>query len=119
MEWYVFYYNINRNKIEKFNIFDHAAFADDCAHTLERYSGNRDGFTKEVKRNLMYYFWSKCEWEIEITGFPPSDNGKPLKTDVYTQVMLNFDKFIDYLWNHQTELRQYKRKVRNYYDTIS
>lgn len=48
----------------------------------------------------MYYFWSKCEWEIILSDFPPSDRFKKKKVDVYEQVMLNWDKFINYLWKY-------------------
>lgn len=47
----------------------------------------------------MYYFWSKCEWEIILSDFPPSKKFQEKKVDVYEQVMLNWDIFINYVWN--------------------
>lgn len=52
----------------------------------------------------MYYFWSKCEWEIIISGWPPRDDFNDAKIDVYDQVKLNWDKFVDYTWDHRKEL---------------
>ena len=78
----------------------------------------------------MYYYWAKCEWEVVITSWPPHINMDELdrinkqrksefakydrepyclcintdvrkKIDVYSQVMLNFDIFVDYVWGHR------------------
>ena len=55
----------------------------------------KDYFLNEVRSELMYYFWSKCEWEIVITDWP---SGKAeYKTDVFYQVKLNWDAFCGYL----------------------
>lgn len=110
MEWYVFYDEINRNTIEQFNIFDHSRFADGCARALEKNADNRENFAEDIRLELMYYFWCKCEWEVVISGFPPSPKDKPRKVDVYSQVMLNFQRFIDYLWDNQNKLKEYKLK---------
>ena len=29
-----------------------------------------------------------------------------LKVDIYTQVMMNIDHFIDYLWDHKEEIKE-------------
>ena len=76
----------------------------------------------------MYHFWSKSEWEIALTDWPTHIDVKEVarlqkeldehfgrwnrepysidvhlrvaeKIDVFDQVMLNWDIFIDYLWN--------------------
>ena len=102
----------------------------------------------------MYYFWSKCEWEIvldhwpngeyyelrkvlslqklydamnavgegypdskllatmdrrlEIRVFPENNRFQCEKIDVYEQVISNWEIFIDYLWNHRSELKARK-----------
>ena len=64
MEWNVYNYNCNKNKIEKYNILNHWYFVKDIAKIKDK-----DEFAEKLKSKLMYYFWSKCEWElvIEIT----------------------------------------------------
>ena len=76
----------------------------------------------------MYYFWSKCEWEVVITDWPTHitveeieelneelsryearwhrkpyslNVGLPVqkKVSVYDQVMMNWDIFVEYVWN--------------------
>ena len=42
-----------------------------------------------VKSNSMYQWWSRCEYEIIISDWPPS--GKEEKWDVYKQIKMNLD----------------------------
>lgn len=100
LEWNVFIENINRRQIEIYNIFNHASFKKDCDDAWHEYNNNFQKFAENVKRSLMYYFWSKCEWEIILSDFPPSKKFQKKKVDVYEQVMLNWDKFIYYLWEY-------------------
>lgn len=69
MEWYAYYYNSNKRKIELYNIFNHGIFKTNIKALISEYKSNKitkEEFTKEVRQNLMYYFWSKCEWEVLI-----------------------------------------------------
>ena len=52
----------------------------------------------------MYYFWSKCEYEIIITCWPKWDKFKEEKIDVYSQLNLNWDKFVNYIWENKKEI---------------
>jgi hypothetical protein len=51
----------------------------------------------------MYYFWSKAEWEIIISSWPNRDNDE-LKIDVFDQVMLNWEAFVDYCWSNKKKI---------------
>ena len=79
---------------------------------------------------MFYYYCSKCEHEVVITDFPPhitpeeierltaerdehiAKYGNPqyshsvrvknaLKIDVYEQIMINWEHFLDYVWNER------------------
>lgn len=65
LEWNVFYYNINRNKITTYNIFRHSGFNKYVEKAFE-ISKTKEEFAKILRRELMYYFWSKAEWELVI-----------------------------------------------------
>ena len=83
-----------------------------------------------MRRHLFYYYRSKCEWEVVITSWVPhitiselnrlneerertlkEHNREPYslyvnpdvgeKIDVYEQVMLNWNLFLDYVWSHK------------------
>ena len=127
--WNVYKNDFNSREIEKFNIFEHGRFNEDVQKHLKKCK-TKEEFADEVRRDLMYYFWSKCEYEIVITSWPPHittqeldklnaeyeetlnkynrepyrlyanlDVGK--KVDIYEQVMMNYEAFVDYVWNHK------------------
>lgn len=48
----------------------------------------------------MYWFWSKCEYEIVISPWVGRNKEEAeVKIDIHDQVMLNFDRFVDYCWS--------------------
>ena len=49
----------------------------------------------------MYYMWSKCEYEIILS--PLTGRADDIKIDVYDQIMMNFDRFVDYCWSFKSE----------------
>ena len=105
--WNVFREDVNHNKIYEFNVFNHHHFTEDCKKAFKSFRGNKDKVEEEIKRCLMYNYWCKCEHEIVITGFPPSEKTSR-KVDIYSQVVMNWDRFFDYLWENQNELKKMK-----------
>ena len=105
MEWNVYRYAFNSHKLKAYNIFDHAFFRNDCVTSARKNKDNDEVFLKDVKSSLMYYFWSKCEHEIVISSFPPREDVEE-KIDVYSQVMLNWDRFSEYILANKGKLRR-------------
>ena len=126
LKWNVFYHDINREKITTLNIFNHWKFAEDVQKSLKKFK-DKDEFAEQLRRDLFYYFGSKCEYEVIITSFPTyitmneldrlnkdrvlhrekygrdyvrlnacPDTGT--KIDIYTQVMNNWEIFLDYVY---------------------
>lgn len=127
MIWNVYRNNFNTKKIEVFNIFDHISFLESVKKILKQ-TQNKKEFSENIREELLYYFWSKYEYEVIITSFPVYINQKELnkinsdnnsnsnnktkisiepdvgiKVDIYSQVMNNFDIFVDYIWNNKQE----------------
>lgn len=103
LKWFVFVEDINKKRIKVYNIFEHKDFVEDCDGAWEDYKNKHHDFPKfkeDIDKILMYYFWCKCEWEIILSNFPPSDSFHEKKVDVYQQVKINWDKFIDYLFSY-------------------
>lgn len=129
LEYYVYYHNFNGRSIEKFNIFDHGRFLEDVKKDLKKYA-DKEGFSERLRGHLFYYYGSKCEWEVVITSWVPhitiselnrlnEEREKTLKKynrepyrlyvnpdvgekqDVYEQVMLNWNLFVDYVWSQK------------------
>ena len=97
--WNVFRYDINKREVVTYNIFNHAGFVEDIEKMRKNKITSVD-FKDRLKQVLMYYFWAKCEYEVVISSFPPDENSKDEKVDIYSQVMLNFDIFYNYLYNN-------------------
>jgi hypothetical protein len=93
---------------------------------LKRKKLSKEEFADRLKREVMYYFWSKYEYETVVTTFPPHITSGELdkaiverdhrlkeygrcrssiqitpeeyiKIDIYDQVRLNWDVFVDYV----------------------
>ena len=45
-----------------------------------------------LDRLCMYYFWSKCEYEVIVSAWPPRE-GSEEKIDIYDQLKANWDIF--------------------------
>ena len=125
----MYYHNFNGRSIEKFNIFDQGRFLEDVKKDLKKYA-DKEEFSERLRGHLFYYYGSKCEWEVVITSWVPhitiselnrlnEEREKTLKKynrepyslyvnpdigekiDIYNQVMLNWDLFVDYVWSHK------------------
>lgn len=104
MEWNVFRYNINSRKIETFNIFDHWKFEEDIQKHLKECK-TKEEFEPYLDSHLMYYFWCKSEYELLFSPWCGGDREKDtIKVDIYSQVMNNFEIFLDYVWNNKGEM---------------
>lgn len=98
LEWNVIYYDFNAKKITTFNIFDHGRFREEIYDNRKK-SKTKEEFEKSTRMSLMYYFWSKSEYEVIVSPWIGDDKAA-VKIDIYTQVINNWDIFIDYVWNN-------------------
>jgi hypothetical protein len=133
--WNVF--NECNGEICPLNIFEYNyKFLEDLLIAKRKYKNNFEEFVEHVRKSLQYYYWSKSEYETVITTWPPYIESEELnrlnkekhereirnrpfyrdavnltiryKIDIYTQVMMNWDRFIDYLWNNKHLLTKKK-----------
>ena len=124
LTWNVYRYDINKHEIYSSNVFDHGRFRDEVLALLKT-DISHDDFSEEVRHIAMYYYWSKAEHEVVITSFPPYISKKEAdriasedfnirthvnlergsKVDIYSQLRLNWDKFIDYVWEAYKDFR--------------
>lgn len=134
MQWNVFRCGFNDNKIVTYDIFKHGSFNENVKKLLKQHS-NKDAFAKDLKKELMFYFWCKCEHEVVVTSWPPRIKPNELdrlnadfkkdsekyghppysicirpecgeKVDIYSQVMLNWEIFCDYVWSHKHKTKK-------------
>ena len=131
MIWNVYWEDFNNRAIVKYNIFNHGGFAQDVNKLLKE-DTTKDEFTEQLKRSLRYYFQGKSEYEVVITSWPVYINRAELdrlnteyqeynnkwghypyniniipnvgeKIDIYSQVMMNFDIFVDMIWREKND----------------
>lgn len=103
LEWYVYFADINSLHIIKYNIFKHYSFYESLKSHIKNFK-NKEDFSEWLRKNTMYYFWSKCEYEIILTCFPEWDRFKKEKIDIYNQLQLNWDKFVNYIWENKNNI---------------
>lgn len=133
--WNVF--NECNGEICPLNIFEYNyKFLEDLLSAKRKYKDNFEAFAEHVRKSLQYYYWSKSEYETVITTWPPYITSEELnrlnkekhereirnrpfyrdvvnldtsyKIDIYTQIMMNWDRFIDYIWNNKQLLTKKK-----------
>lgn len=101
LEWHVFCFSPSNCNLQIYNIFSHRNFYHSVLNAFKN-EHDKPNFAAKIRGELMYYFWSKAEYEILISDWT-SISPKNAKVDVYEQVMMNFDRFIDYLWSFVDE----------------
>lgn len=127
LTWKVLYYNTNVKKIEYYDIFENERWVRIARETIDLASCFED-WKESFRKELMYHFWCRSEYEIIVTSWPPcisieqvarmnediknwvKDYGKtpkfvninlPVaeKIDIYSQIMANWEPFTYYVWN--------------------
>lgn len=71
--WNVYCSDYNAKEIKLYNVFNHGGFYNDCVKAKKKFKEDKDGFAEEIRHSLMYYFWSKCEWEIILSHWPSGE----------------------------------------------
>ena len=99
MQWYVYYHDINTQKIKLYNVFRHSSFEEDIKKIAKKYTDKTE-FCEQLRRSAMYWFWSKAEWEVLIYPWCGGRDGIEIKIDVYDQIKANWEIFADYVWNN-------------------
>ena len=129
LTYYVYVENINKKKIEKYNVLNDGIIDEFKKRIKEQDIVDKKQFSEMVEQVVMYHYWSKSEWEIVLTDWPPHIKLEELsrlnnevekyksnyghepysltvklstseKIDVYDQIMMNWNIFVDYLWNN-------------------
>lgn len=100
LSWKVFVEDYNHGKIVEYDIMGEY-LSDEIKGIIKKVESYEE-FKERLNSILMYHFWSKCEWEVIITGWPPSERVEERKVDVYEQIKLNFEVFAKYIWDSWT-----------------
>lgn len=112
MRWCVIVESISRGELYEMNVFDHSRFNANLQEFMKK-KPSRNELSNELHRLCMYYFWSKCEWEIVVRSlFHENRDACPeMKIDVYDQLKMNWEIFVDYVWQYCPKRRLKEERV--------
>jgi hypothetical protein len=65
MHWIVMYYNFNAKQFQPYDVLK---YKEDFIKKLKKKVVSKEEFADKIRSEMMYYFWSKCEWEILLTN---------------------------------------------------
>ena len=126
------------DELKIYNVFTHGSFREDVLKLLKA-PLTKEEFAEKLRREAQYRYWAKCEWELIIAGGEPKVDHRELnrlldecyfdrpkdappmrcthvnlynddKIDVYDQLCLNWDAFVDYVWSHKKTPRKRVQK---------
>lgn len=46
-----------------------------------------------------YQFWARCQYEVILSSWPPRENGRKHKMDVYEQIHMNLDNIAKLMYD--------------------
>jgi hypothetical protein len=96
----VIHYDPNRKVFEPYNVISY--FVNRYEEELEKHKDyprslyyrvpiTFEEFRNFVKRESQYQFWGRCQYEIILSDWPPSDPPVEEKWDIHDQIMMNLD----------------------------
>ena len=96
-KFYVLTWDFNRDKIEHYDVLPY--LRNRLEERIEKNKNDEDNyfkvpksftdFKKFVEDESLYQFWSRCEYEMIVHGWPVRKND--YKIDVHEQIMMNLD----------------------------
>lgn len=105
LEWNVYWEDFNKNQIIVRNVFNLSSSFNTYLKENFKKNNLKEDFCKQLERDLQYCYWSKCEYEIIISSWLSKDDCE-IKIDVYDQIMINWDKFCNYVWENKSLIKK-------------
>ena len=90
--FYVIWQDFNKQKFEPYNIMPYFIREYNEAEVKPKTFKEFKAF---VERKSMYMYWSRCEYEVILAGWPNIDTKE--KWDIHKQIMMNIDVITEIL----------------------
>lgn len=95
LQWNVIYHD--SDNIKQLNILGYS-FPENLAKAIKKYKiNNREQLKKYLRKDFMYHYWSKSEYEIAVGGLSSKYPEEFEKIDIWYQIEMNFDNIVDYI----------------------
>lgn len=89
-------WDINRNQLKTYNVLPYFCKCYEECRKEDR-PVTVDEWKEFVKRRGMHMYWSRCEYEIIISPWPPQKKDVSVKIDVWQQIENNLDLIVKLL----------------------
>ena len=89
----------DNGRIRAYNIFNNLYVNEGVDELFAKPELSREEIDEEMKRLTQWQFWSRCEYEFIIYGWPTNSRDKGYKIDVFEQLQMNWERFIDYVYD--------------------
>lgn len=97
LEWNVLRHDFNSDRIVTYNVLGDAFKEDLYKQYKSKKITNLSELKEYLKRQFMYYYWSKCEHEIAMGGLSSKHPEEFEKIDVWRQLEINLDHIVNYI----------------------
>lgn len=95
LKWNVLYYDFNSKKIRSYDVMN--GIKDAVVKEIKAENiYNRTTLTLFLKKEFMYRYWSRTEYEILVSGLN-TEFSTAEKIDIYKQLEMNIDQIVDYI----------------------
>lgn len=98
LKYNVLLYNWNSKKVINYNVLAHLDLEKIRKKILKKEICNYDQFKEYLKREFMYVFWSRAEFEIVVGDLSCREEYFE-KIDAWRQIEMNLDLIVKYIIN--------------------
>lgn len=82
----VIWWDFNEKEPEPYDVIPYLV---KCYNKSDHKPTTFESFKDFIKHESMYMWWSRCQYEVIIKEWPPTE--KSYKMDIHQQVMMNID----------------------------
>lgn len=87
-EYYVIVEDFNGRKFVKYDVIPYLTLQYNKSKNKPK---TFEEFKEFIAKESLYKWWSRCEYEIVISSWPPTDKDVKEKIDVHSQILMNID----------------------------
>lgn len=105
LKWNVYIYNEDLDSIEIYNIFNHESFREDIINIYNNTKDNFNTFKSQIKRYIYKNFYTNhaTDFKWKIFFLPDGYKYGVHIVNIYDQLTLNEEIFINYIWYNYKE----------------
>ncbi len=94
LKWYVLHQNFNKEEIEFYNVLQGW---EERIRKARKKVKTKTEFKEWLKKEFMYYYWSRSEYEIVVGGLFSEYPKEFKKVDIWSQIEPNLDRITEYV----------------------